>query len=164
MNTAYRSYFPGAPPARATVRTGLISPDYLIEVGMIAVKDASRTAITTPSADGTPGTVNPNLSSAIRVGNRLFVSGLTGNTPANGGDAHAQTVEALNSVARTLKAAGFDVMSVVEGMGYVVNKTKFPEVNSAYRAIFQKDFPARTAISVGLMGSADVEFSFIAVK
>ena len=164
MNTAYRSYFPGAPPARATVRTGLISPDYLIEVGMIAVKDASRTAITTPRADGTPGTVNPNLSSAIRVGNRLFVSGITGNTPANEGNAHAQTVEALASVARTLKAAGFDVLNVVEGMGYVVNKTKVPEVNSAYREMFQKDFPARTAISAGLIGSAEVEFSFIAVK
>jgi 2-iminobutanoate/2-iminopropanoate deaminase len=164
MNTTYRSYFPDAPPARATVRTALTSPDYLIEIGMIAVKEASRQAITTPSADGAPGAVNPNLSSAIRVGNRLFVSGITGNTPANPGDARSQTAEALARITRTVKAAGFVMSDVVEGMGYVVDKTKFGEVNAAYREAFQKDFPARTAVSVGLMGDAAVEFSFIAVK
>ena len=164
MNTAYRSYFPDSPPARATVRTGLASPDYSVEIAMIAVKDATRKAITTPGPDGAPGAANPNLSSAIQVGNRLFVSGITGNTAANAGDARAQTAEILARVARTVKAAGFDMANVVEGMGYVVDKTKFAEVNTAYREAFQKDFPARTAVSVGLMGAAEVEFSFIAVK
>ncbi len=165
MNTAYRSYFPAAPPARATVRTGLTGPDYLIEVGMIAVQGASRRAINTPSADGKAGTANPNLSAAIQIGNRLFVSGLTGSTPENKGNAAAQTTEALARVARTLKAAGFDMADVVEGMAYAADRTKFPEINAAYKAAFQKDFPARTGVSVGLMGAdAEVEFSFIAQK
>ena len=71
MNTAYRTYFPAMPPARATVKTGLSSPDYAVEITMVAVKDTSRTAFTTPNADGSAGTPNPNLSSALRVGNRL---------------------------------------------------------------------------------------------
>ncbi|HML18362.1 MAG TPA: RidA family protein [Bryobacteraceae bacterium] len=165
MNAAYRSAFPAAPPARATVRTGLTNADYLIEIGMIAVKDASRTAISTPGPDGKPGAANPNLSAAIRVGNRLFVSGITGNTADNKGDAAAQTTEALARIARTLKAAGFEMSDVVEGMAYVVDRTKFPEVNAAYRTAFQKDFPARTGVSVGLVGAgAEAEFSFIAQK
>ena len=32
MNTAYRAYFPSSPPARATVKAGLTSPDYLVEI------------------------------------------------------------------------------------------------------------------------------------
>src|SRR5467141_696936 len=81
MNAAYRTYFPSMPPARATVKTALVSPDYVVEITMVAVKDPGRKAITTPNADGSAGTPNPNLSSAIQVGNRLYVAGLTGNTP-----------------------------------------------------------------------------------
>src|SRR5207247_11426287 len=86
MNTVYRTYFPTDPPARATVKAQLASPDYVVEITMIAVKGANRTAFTTPSADGKPGTKNPNLSSAIRVGNRLYVAGILGNTESNKGD------------------------------------------------------------------------------
>src|SRR2546423_7644801 len=86
MNTVYRTYFPSMPPARATVKAGLTSPDYAVEITMVAVKDPSRKAITTPNADGSAGTVNPNLSSAIQVGRRLYVAGITGNTANNKGD------------------------------------------------------------------------------
>jgi enamine deaminase RidA (YjgF/YER057c/UK114 family) len=158
MNAAYRSAFTAAPPARATLRTGLTGPDYLIEIGMIAVKDSSRTAI------NGPGAVNPNLSAAIRVGNRLFISGTTGSTPENKGDPPAQTTVALGRVADIVKQAGFAMPDVVEGMAYVPDRTKFPEVNAAYRTAFQKDFPARTGVSVGLMSAAGAEFSFIAQK
>src|SRR5262249_35195929 len=78
MNAAYRPFCSASPPARATVTVGLTSPDYVVEIGLVAVKGSNRTALTTPNADGTPGTANPNLSSAIRVGNRLYVSGITG--------------------------------------------------------------------------------------
>src|SRR5436190_11062554 len=116
MNTAYRTYFPAMPPARATVKAGLSSADYAIEITMVAVKDASRSAITTPNADGSAGTPNPNLSSAIRVGNRLYLAGILGNTSSNKGDVKAQTVETLDRVARTLKAADFEWSNVVEGV------------------------------------------------
>ena len=62
------------------MKAGLTSPDYLVEITMVAVKDPSRKAITTPNADGTPGTPNPNLSPAIQVGKRLYVAGMLGNT------------------------------------------------------------------------------------
>ena len=89
------------------MKSGLTSPDYLVEIGMVAVKDPIRTTVTTPNADGTAGRPSPNLSSAIRVGNRLYLSGITGNTQANRGDVKAQTAEVLSRVGRTLQAAGF---------------------------------------------------------
>jgi len=166
MNAAYRPYFAGgAPPARATVKTGLTNPDYAVEVTMIAVKDQSRKAITTPNADGTPGTANQNLSSAIQVGNRLYVAGILGNTPANKGDVKAQTTELLARVGRTLKAAGFDWANVVDGVVYLPDMSKFQDMNAAYREIFAKDFPARATVGTGLMGAdAGVEIMFTAVK
>jgi enamine deaminase RidA (YjgF/YER057c/UK114 family) len=166
MNAAYRPYFASAPPpARATVNAGLTSPDYLVEITMVAVKDSSRAAITTPNADGTPGTANPNLSSAIRVGNRLFVAGTLGTTDANAGQAGAQTTEALARIGRTLKAAGFDWPHVVDSMVYLPDVARFGEMNDAYRAVLTKDFPARTTIQAGLMGAGGaVEIMMTAVK
>jgi reactive intermediate/imine deaminase len=166
MNTAYRAYVPAMPPARATVKVGALStPDYVVEITMVAVKDPGRKAITTPNADGTPGNANPNLSSAIQVGNRLYVAGILGNTPANKGDVKAQTAELLTRVGRTLKAAGFDWANVVDGVVYLPDMTKFQDMNAAYREVFTKDFPARATVGTGLMGAdAAVEIMFTAVK
>ncbi len=166
MNATYRPYFAGgAPPARATVKAGLTNPDYTVEISMVAVKDPGRKAITTPNADGSPGTVNQNLSSAIQVGNRLYVAGITGNTATNKSDVKAQTAEVLARVGRTLKAAGFDWANVVDGVVYLPDMTKFADMNSAYREIFSKDFPARATVGTGLMGAdAAVEIMFTAVK
>jgi 2-iminobutanoate/2-iminopropanoate deaminase len=165
MNAAYRSYFPTMPPARATVKSGLTNPDYLVEIAMVAVKDAGRKAITTPAADGSAGTPNANLSAAIQVGNRLYVAGITGNTSGNKGDTKAQTEEALARIGRTLKAAGFDWANVVDGIVYLPDMGKFQDMNAAYRTTFTKDFPARATVGTGLMGAdAAVEIMFTAVK
>jgi len=165
MNTAYRAYFPSMPPARATVKAGLMGTDYAVEITMVAVKDAGRKAITTPNADGSAGTANPNLSSAIQVGNRLYVSGILGNTASNKGDVKAQTTELLARVGRTLKAAGFDWANVVDGVVYLPDMAKFQDMNAAYREVMTKDFPARATVGTGLMGAdAGVEIMFTAVK
>ena len=78
MNAVYRTAFPANPPARATVKVGLTAPQYLVEITMLAVKGGARDVVTTPNADGTPGQPNPVLSSAIKVGPRLFLSGMLG--------------------------------------------------------------------------------------
>lgn len=165
MNTAYRSYVAPTPPARATVSAALTAPDYLVEITMVAVKDPARQAFTTPNADGTAGTPNPNLSSAIRVGNRLYIAGILGNTPQNAGDVQAQTREALTRIGRTLKAAGFDWPDVVEGMVYLPDIARFGDMNTSYRSVLTKDFPARTTVGAQLMNAdAHVEIMMVAVK
>jgi enamine deaminase RidA (YjgF/YER057c/UK114 family) len=164
MNKIYQGYFPKDPPARATVIAPLTAPQYLFETTMVAVKGA-REAITTPAADGTPGKPNPNLSSAIKVGNRLYLSGLLGNTEDNKGDTTAQTRETLARAGRTLKAAGFDWSHVVDGVVYITDIQNFAAMNTGYRTIFTKEFPARATVGTGLVAPDGlVEIMFTAVK
>ena len=165
MNAAYRPYFSDTPPARLTVKSGLTSPDYLVEIGMVAVKDPIRTTVTTPNADGTAGRPSPNLSSAIRVGNRLYLSGITGNTQANRGDVKAQTAEVLSRVGRTLQAAGFSWGDVVDSTVFMSDMTKFAGMNEIYRPAFAKDFPARATVGLPPVGGDTlVEMMFVAQK
>jgi len=165
MNAAYRPFFSDTPPARLTVKSGLTSPDYLVEIGMVAVKDPIRTTVTTPNADGTPGRPSPNLSSAIRVGNRLYLSGITGSTQANRGDAKAQTAEVLARVGRTLQAAGFGWGDVVDSTVFMADMTKFADMNESYRGTFSKDFPARATVGLPPVGGDTlVEMMFVAEK
>ena len=164
MNAVYRTYFPTDPPARATVKANLTSPDYIVEVTMVAVR-GPKTAFTTPTEDGKPGTKNPNLSSAIQVGNRLYVAGILGNTPTNKGDVKAQTAEVLTRIGRTIKAAGFDFNHIVEGVVYLPDLTKFADMNASYVEKLVKDRPARATVGAGLMNAdGAVEIMFTAVK
>ncbi len=164
MNGVYREYFPKDPPARATVKAGLSAPQYLVEITMTAVK-GPHTAITTPAADGTPGKPNPVLSSAIQVGNRVWVSGILGNTEATKGNAEAQTREAMARIGRTLKAAGFDWAHVVDGVVYLTDLANYDAMNKAYRETISKDFPARATVGAGLMGADGlVEIMLTAIK
>lgn len=164
MNRVYQGYFPKDPPARATVVAPLTAPQYLFETTMVAVK-GGREAVTTPAADGSPGKPNPNLSSAIKVGNRLYVSGVLGNTADNKGDTTAQTRETLTRVGRTLKAAGYDWSHVVDGVVYITDVSNFAAMNAGYRTIFTKDFPARATVKTGLVAPDGlVEIMFTAVK
>lgn len=168
MNAAYRPYFTAASmPARATVKTALTSPDYLVEIAMVAVKNAGRKAVATPGADGSTPAPNPNavLSSAVQVGNRLYLSGITGNTSSNQGDAKAQTTEALARIERTMKAAGFDWSNVVDSTVYLADMANYQAMNGAYHDALMKDFPARATVGTGLMGAgAAVEIMMTAQK
>ncbi len=165
MNAAYREAFRSAPPARATVRCGLMGQDYLVEITMVAVRDPGRRAVSTPAPDGTPGKPNPVLSSAIQVGNRLYLSGMLGSTEATRGDVGAQTKETLARLGRTLEAAGFDWRDVVDAIVYLPDARGFGAMNEAYRATLPQPFPARTTVEAGLVAPDGlVEIMMTAVK
>lgn len=155
MNEVYRSYFKGAPPpARATVKAGLAGAQYAVEMTFVA-SSSPRDAIA-------PG---QNLSSAIRAGNRLYLSGVLGNTAENAGDAAAQTREVMARIRKTLEAAGYAPADVVDGLVYLTDLSLFPQMNTEYRAVFERDFPARATVGVGLVApGAVVEIMVTAVK
>ena len=69
--------------------TPLPGPTYKVEMTFTASR-AAKQAITTPAADGTPGKPSATLSSAIRVGNSLYVSGILGNNAETKGDMTAR--------------------------------------------------------------------------
>lgn len=144
MNEAYRRYFPDAPPARATVKAGLAGPQYQVEITLIA--SSSRKEVIN---DGRA--TSPNLSTAIRAGKRVYLSGMLGNSEANKGDVGAQTRETLARIRSALAAAGLTPADVVDGLVYLTDVKAFAAMNEAYRPFFEKDFPARATVQSGLM-------------
>ena len=154
MNEVYRSYFKSDLPARATVKAGLAGPQYAVEMTFIA-SSAPRQAFS-------PGT---NLSSAIKAGNRLYVSGVLGHTPETAGKATEQTREIMGRIRKTLDAAGYTPADVVDGLVYLTDLSQFAQMNEEYRAFFGKDFPARATVGSGLVADgAVVEIMVTAVK
>jgi 2-iminobutanoate/2-iminopropanoate deaminase len=164
MNASYRAAFPANPPARATVKTGLTAPSYLVEITLVAVK-GPKEIFTTPNADGSPGKPNAILSSAVKTGSRLFLSGMLGASDATKGDAAAQTRETLARLGRTLKAAGLEWADVVDAIVYLPSLENFGAMNGAYREVLGRDLPARSTVEAGL-ASPDglVEIMMTAVK
>ena len=144
MNDVYRTFFTKDPPARATVVAPLMGPQFQVEITMTAVS-APKQAFTTPAADGTPGKPSPILSSAIKVGNRLYVSGMLGNTPETKGNMEAQTKETLARIGRTLTAAGFGWGDLVDGIVYITDPAQFDAMNAGYRSVV-KELPARATV------------------
>jgi 2-iminobutanoate/2-iminopropanoate deaminase len=164
MNKVYTTYFTKEPPARATVIAPLMGPQYQIEITLTA-SSLPKQVFTTPAADGSPGKPSPILSSAVKVGNRLYVSGILGNTKENLGNAEAQTKELMARIERTLKAAGFGWNDVVDGIVYITDLKYYDPMNAAYRASIAKDFPARATVKTGLVGADGlVEIMFVAAK
>ena len=163
MNDVYRTYFTKDPPARATVVSPLMGPQFQVEITMTAV-NAPKQTFTTPAADGTPGKPSPILSSAVKVGNRLYVSGMLGNTPETKGNMEAQTKETLARIGRTLTAAGYGWGDLVDGIVYITDTAQFNAMNTGYRSVV-KELPARATVKAGLVNADGlVEIMFVASK
>ena len=164
MNKAYVTYFTKEPPARATVIAPLMGPQYQVEITLTA-SSLPKQVFTTPAADGTPGKPSLILSSAVKVGNRLYVAGLLGNNAETKGNTELQTREIMARVERTMKLAGFGWNDVVDGIVYITDVNNFNAMNTGYRSVLTKDFPARATVKSGLVGADGlVEIMFVASK
>lgn len=160
MNEVYRTFFPEAPPSRATVRAKLMNPAFLSEIQCTAVKDEARRVVGT-SSSGSP------LSPAIEAGGRLFLSGMLGRGPDGfpPGDLKAQTRLTLENLQKTLQAGGLDFDDVVDVLVYVSDIRYYQAMNEVYREMMPSPFPARATVGSGLMAAdALVEIVMLATK
>jgi enamine deaminase RidA (YjgF/YER057c/UK114 family) len=144
MNAAYRPCFPQAPPARATVKAKLARPQYAVEITLLAVRHADRQIINT-------GSGNPPYSSAVRVGSRLFVSGMIGSNEKNASDAAAQTRQSLDHLGEAMKAAGYTWSDVVDQIIYLTSPEHYGAMDQASRAVLGKSSSARTTVVTELV-------------
>jgi 2-iminobutanoate/2-iminopropanoate deaminase len=158
MDEAYRAFFPKEPPARATLRAGIMGNTNSDEITTIAVK-APKRIINIPNADNTP-----SASTAVVVGDRFFSSGVQGMTEATKGDAKAQTREALARLGRALKAAGFEWANVVDSWILLSDTRDYAAMTEAYREVLSKDFPAWTVVGEQPLGRGVVQIQIMAVK
>jgi enamine deaminase RidA (YjgF/YER057c/UK114 family) len=158
MNDVYRKYFTTDPPARATAVTGLVGETSVAEITIVA--STVKKEIIGPS-------VSPSLplSTAVRAGRRVFLSGVLGNTAATAGNVGAQTRETLMRIGTALEAAGLGFADVVDSTVYLPDLAYFAAMNDVYRGFFPKDPPARATVGADLVTPAGlVEIMMTAVR
>lgn len=158
MNRTYRSYFQKDPPARATVGAGLMHGSNLVEMTFVASR-ASKEVV------AGEGPANPNLSAAIRVGPRLYLSGMLGLDAQPRSDAREQTRATLRRIESVMTRAGFAWPDVVDSLVYLAHTNDFAAMNDVYRTGLRAPYPARATVEAGLAAPEGlVEIMMTAVK
>ena len=147
MNNTYRTYFLTDPPARATAIAPLMGSENTVEITLIASTTGKQ--VLGPA-------VSPSLplSSAVRAGDLLFLSGVLGNTDATANDLAAQSREILTRIRRTLDVAGVSFSHIVENTIYLTDVWQQKKVDEVTRTVFASDPPARTVIGTALVTRA----------
>ncbi len=99
---------------------------------------------------------SPNLSTAIRAGRHVYLSGMLGVSDANRGDTAAQTTATLERIRGALAAAGLTPADVVDSLVYLTDMKSVEAMDGAYRSFFGKTPPPRTAVGAGLFAPGGV--------
>lgn len=108
------------------------------------------------------------FSSAVRVGDMLYLSGQIGVLPgtrdlAPGGTA-AETRQTMENIRAVLEHAGSSMDRVVKCTVFLLDMGDYPEMNDVYREFFPRDPPARSSLAAtGLALGARVEIECLAL-
>ena len=100
-----------------------------------------------PSA---PKPVGP-YSSAMIVGNLVYVSGQSGRDPVTdhvADDIETQTEQVLRNISAILEAAGSSLSKVVRCGVFLTDMSEFRRMNAVYERMFDGHKPARTTVAV----------------
>ena len=93
------------------------------------------------------------MSSAVKVGQSLFVSGMMPASDPGGklwGNFPAQMKQDMDNLTAVLKSAGTDWSRVVKTNVMLVRPNDFAEMNRIYGSYFSEGkYPARTTVIVG---------------
>ena len=168
MNATYSAHWHpepalGGKPARMRYRGGLPERErYEFEVTFVAVKGESPREVVMPPGRSEGGCCPP----AIKVGNRLWISGGTGHTEENAGDVRAQTTENMARLASVLKYAEFSFEDVVHVEVELTNPSVIDGHNDALLSIFPFNPPIRTLWGVPSLNHPDalIEMGLMAVR
>jgi 2-iminobutanoate/2-iminopropanoate deaminase len=116
-----------------------------------------------------PGTEDRNLpfSSAVRVGNTLYLSGSIGVIPGTmdlaAGGIQGETRQTLENISETLETFGSSMDNVVKCTVFLADMAEWGAMNEVYRTFFRNP-PARSALGAsGLALDSRVEIECIAV-
>ena len=112
-----------------------------------AAQGGNKQVINPPNAR--PGGV---LSSAVRVGDLVFLSGALGTKPGGGGLAdggiEGQTRQALENVKASAALAGVTMADIAKCTVFLTDVANFQAMNGVYREFFPTEPPARTTVGV----------------
>jgi reactive intermediate/imine deaminase len=132
-----------------------------LAVGPVAAQE--KEVIQLPGApEGFP------FSSAVRVGNMIYLSGQIGIQPGTttlvSGGIAAETRQTIENIKTTLKQIGSSLEHVVKCTVFLVDITEYAAMNEVYGTFFPEDPPARSTVAgSGLALNARVEIECIAL-
>lgn len=102
------------------------------------------------SSTNAPKAIGP-YSSALKVGNMLFVSGQIPVNPADG-SIPASIKEQANQSLANLKAlvteAGYSLSDVVKTTVFITDINDFAAVNEVYASYFAEPYPTRSCVAI----------------
>jgi enamine deaminase RidA (YjgF/YER057c/UK114 family) len=91
-------------------------------------------------------------SRAVRVGDRIYVTGTTATDEAGNvvgvGDAYAQTVQTIQNIERALRRLGVGLEHVVRTRMFVTDISRWEEYGRAHGEFFHDIMPATTMVEV----------------
>ena len=97
----------------------------------------------------------PAYSVAIRQGNLIFVSGMTGIKPGTQdiveGGVEIQTRQTLENIRTTLQTAGASMADVAECTVFLLDMADYAAMNRVYLEFFKADPPARATLAVSAL-------------
>jgi len=144
------------------MRLAVISAAFLIYLPASGLAQDKEVIQMPGSLEGLP------FSTAVRVGDMLFLSGQIGTLPgtrelAPGGVA-AETRQTLENIKAALEFAGSSMERVVKCSVFLLDIADYAAVNEVYATYFPVDPPARSALAAsGLALGSQVEIECIAV-
>jgi len=108
------------------------------------------------------------FSSAVRVGNMLYLSGqvgaLQGTRELAAGGIAAETRQAMQNISQVLEYAGSSLDQVVKCTVFLLDIADYAAMNEVYASFFTNDPPARSTLAAsGLALGARVEIECIAL-
>jgi 2-iminobutanoate/2-iminopropanoate deaminase len=155
MNRAYAQAVPPEdPPARATVRSGLMNPLFSTEIQCVAEASSRREVV---RAEGQARRELP-FSPGIDTGDRLYLAGVVG----QGGDIAEETRAALDGIRGTLEAASKKFSDVENVWVYLADIRDWEVVQAIMIDTMGDDMPAPTVVGTRLMGRSGVEIQMVA--
>jgi len=156
MNEVYQTYFGDVPPTRATVRTRLMNSDAKVEIMLWGVKGEKERI---------GGGNSKTLSSGIKVGNTVFLSGFVRGNRQLRGDMSGQTRAVLEQVQSVLSEADMDLGDIVNSSVFLTDVRNFGPMNEVYREMMVDAPPPRATVGTQLMSTAGlIEIMMIAAK
>ena len=175
FDEVWKEFFPTPPPRTTVGTTGLLVPDTLVEIDLIAALPSAR-----PHPISVPDIPKPlaHYTPAVRVGDLVFTAGQLASDfktgipaearrdpafPYYGSDIKKQTRYILENYARTFKAAGTSLDNVVKAQVFMVNLGDFDGLDEVWREFLPTPPPRTTVGTTGLLvRDALVEIDLIA--
>jgi len=99
-------------------------------------------------------------SRAVRVGDRIYVTGTTATDENSNivgiGDAYEQTVQCIRNINRALKSLGAGLQNVVRTRMFVTDISRWEEYGRAHGEFFHEIMPATTMVEVSRLIDPDM--------